>query len=290
MSGDFILRHRVDRDFTVLPNRVLRDTRLRWSDRGLLAFLLHLPGNFKLNYVFLAKQAPDGVDAVSSCVRRLCSLRYVQIERERDASGRYVRVIWTVTDRPEPEPDFPNVAGADAARPSMANRQLTSTSVQQERSATTTTTALAEAPVVVTGLDSPPLSAYREAAMKALATCPPDLRQAVVDETLGAAEAKAIRKNAGAYLRALCAAARRGEFVPQAGVSIEVARRRHKEDLERRAADEAQRQERDTPEARERGRRALEEVRSKLGLLRPRPSPSPSVVANSRPPNSGAGR
>jgi hypothetical protein len=157
MSGDFILRHRVDRDFTVLPNRVLRDTRLRWSDRGLLAFLLHLPGNFKLNYVFLAKQAPDGVDAVSSCVRRLCSLRYVQIERERDASGRYARVIWTVTDSPEPEPAFPDVAEADAARPSVANRQLTSTSVQQERSATTTTTALADAPVVVVGLDCPPL-------------------------------------------------------------------------------------------------------------------------------------
>jgi hypothetical protein len=277
MSGDFILRHKVHRDFTVLPNRVLRDRRLRWSDRGLLAFLLHLPGNFKLNYVFLARESPDGVDAVSSCVRRLCSFRYVQIERERDASGRYTRVIWTVTDSPEPELDFPNVAEANAVRPGLANRPLTSTSVQQERSGTTTT-APTHAPTGVVGLDDGLLATHRDSILKSLNSCPEHLRQQVVDEAVGIATAGRIRSNVGALIRKLALAAAAGTFEPAAGVAVAMARLRTQQERERKAEEEAERRRQDTPEAREASRLARDAALSRLGI---RPPPrSSSVVAN----------
>jgi hypothetical protein len=273
-----ILRRKVARNFTNIPNEVLRDRLLHWGDKGLLCFLLSLPEDFELNYQYITRFAPNGEDSVRTSVKRLSERRYLQLQRERGAQGRYVRVVWTVSDEPtlgssEPDPENPGEGDSaeDGSRldvPAQAKPAQPSTVQNKEPSTTTTND------VVVVGLDDPPLRAYREAALKSLATCPPDLRQQVVDETLGAAEAKVIRKNAGAYLRALCAAARQGEFVLQAGVSIAGARQRHKEDLERRVADEAERQARDTPEARERGRRARDEALAKLGLLRPRPSPS----------------
>ncbi len=276
MSGDFILRHKVHRDFTVLPNHILRDRRLKWSDRGLLAFLLHLPGNFKLNYAFLAKASPDGVDAASSCVRRLCSFRYVQIERERDASGRYTRVIWTVTDSPEPEPDFPDVVEANVAYPGLANRPLTSTSTQQERSETTTTApAPTHAPVVVVGLDDGLLAAHRDSILKSLTSCPESLRQQVVDEAVGIATAGRIRSNVGALIRKLALAAAAGTFEPAAGVAVASARLRAQQDRGRKAAEELERRRMDTPEAREASRRARDVAIAKFSALR-RPS---SVVA-----------
>lgn len=210
MSGDFILRHKVHRDFTVLPNHILRDRRLKWS-----------PTARSQNRIFpmWSKQA------------------------------------W---------PTYPG----------LANRPLTSTSTQQERSETTTT-APAHAPVVVVGLDDGLLAAHRDSILKSLTSCPESLRQQVVDEAVGIATAGRIRSNVGALIRKLALAAAAGTFEPAAGVAVASARLRAQQDRGRQAAEEAERRRMDTPEAREASRRARDVAIARFSALR-RPS---SVVA-----------
>jgi hypothetical protein len=136
----FVIRHKVERDFTVIQNGLVRDERLKWADRGLLVYMLHLPPNFVLNYRYLTKVAPDGREAVMSMVKRLVTCGYVSMQVERDRSGRYLRTAWTVTDTvdrsridtpksgsPEsgfptpdkPTPDFPDTAKPEAGNPAL---------------------------------------------------------------------------------------------------------------------------------------------------------------------------
>jgi hypothetical protein len=141
---------------------------------------------------------------------------------------------------------------------------------------TTTASASAQMAVVVVGLEGPPLEEYRSSILKSLESCPVALHQQIVDEALGAASTGSIRKNAGSYVRGLAANARRGTFVPVAGIAVAAARRRREEEHAQRVAEEAERQARETPEARESARRARDAALAKLGRPAPRPS---SVVA-----------
>jgi hypothetical protein len=276
-----ILRRKLARNFTTVPNEILRDKALHWADKGLHCFLLSLPDDFEFNYVYIMRFAPNGEDAVRASVRRLCERRYLQLERERGARGRFVGVVWTVSDEPtlgssEPDPENPGVVDPAEVKPAQdtpgqAKPAQPSTDHNKELSTTTTEE------VVVVGLDEPPLLAYRDSAMRSLASCSVNLRQQIVDEVLGAFEAKGIRKNVGSYLRGLCAAARRGEFTPQAGIAVAASRRRSEEERARSAAEEADRRHRSTPEAIEASRRARDEALIKLGR-RPR---LPSVAAGS---------
>ena len=118
----------------------------------------------------------------------------------------------------------------------------------------------------------------RAPALRLMGLCPVALRQTVLDEIAGLADRGAVRHPLG-LLRHLVAAATKGDFVPSA--AIEHGKRLVHERAERecRETEDADRQRRSTPEAREAGRRALEEVRSKLGLPPFAPAPSSSVAA-----------
>jgi hypothetical protein len=147
---------------------------------------------------------------------------------------------------------------------------------------TTTVPATDRTVVVVVGLEEPALQAYRSSILKSLESCPPGLHQQIVDEALGAASTGSIRKNAGSYVRGLAANARRGTFVPVAGIAVAAARRRRDEEHAQRVAEEAERKARETPEARESARRARDAALAKLGRPAPRPS---SVVAGTAASN-----
>jgi hypothetical protein len=121
-----------------------------------------------------------------------------------------------------------------------------------------------------------------------LRACPRDLRQEVLDEVAGLADRGAVRHPLGLLRRFVeLASEGKGGFVLAAGIDYRKKLARDQAERERRAAEDHERQQRDTPEARAASRRARDEALAKLGL---RPAPSPSVVADRRPPNSGAGR
>ena len=300
--AEFILRNRASRDFTVIQNHVLRDDRLKWADRGLLVFMLHLPPNFVLNYPYLTSRAPDGRDAVIAITRRLRQFGYLQVHRERDDTGRYARVIWTVTDSPEsgpaPQTGFPSQANPPQGGPTpvvpapvrslQANPLLLSTDLEKELKETTTTTTAVSA-------HSPPSQTARQVAPggdamaiegaaklvlpERLAECDrvaiaamlmgfdPAAAQTLLDELAGALETpNTIKTTPIRWFRALTERFRQGKFAPAAGIHIaerRVNEERHR--LERaRVKQEQAAPTPMTPDERDAIRQRLAAVRSKL--------------------------
>lgn len=69
---------------TTILDITLQDSRLSWKARGLLAFMLSKPANFKFSDEELAMQAPDGMTSVRSGIKELEQLGYVVRYAVRD--------------------------------------------------------------------------------------------------------------------------------------------------------------------------------------------------------------
>jgi len=98
-------------NFTVLHNKTIQDSRLSFKARGILAYLLSLPDNWRTSSEELARRAPDGRDAIRSGLRELETFGYLRRTKHRDDLG-HVRVVWTVYDKPRkvsaPATGFPS--------------------------------------------------------------------------------------------------------------------------------------------------------------------------------------
>ena len=114
-----VRRRRVDR-FTIVPNDVLRDVRLSWKARGLLAYLLSLPDDWRTSSDRLARLGPDGRDAVRSGLRELEELGYLVRRRIQSSTGRWSTEL-IITD--EPVDTFGDAMGTtrstDAGKPDV---------------------------------------------------------------------------------------------------------------------------------------------------------------------------
>ena len=100
----------------------------------------------------------------------------------------------------------------------------------------------------------------RAAALLLVQRCA-DQAQALLDELSARLQAKAVHTNAIAYLRGLVRRAVAGEFVPELGLRIAVARRRHQEEL-------ILRQQREAEERRLAAERATPEYQAKVAARR----------------------
>lgn len=96
-----IIRHRRDRDYTILPNALLQDKRLRLIDKGLLSYMLSLPPAWDFSIAGLCTVVEnDGISAIRSSLARIESAGYLKRERVRGADGKLANAIWTVSDEP----------------------------------------------------------------------------------------------------------------------------------------------------------------------------------------------
>lgn len=81
--------------FTHLPNEVLEDGRISFRARGILAYLLSRPADWRANADHLqALSEVEGRKAVLTAMKELEQVGYIERRRVRDASGQ----IATVTD------------------------------------------------------------------------------------------------------------------------------------------------------------------------------------------------
>lgn len=90
MSAGEGLRKRRNSFFVQVPRNTIRDSKLSWKARGLLAFLLDMPDGWDVRSEWLADQAPDGKDSVQSGLRELRAHGYYRLERRRLTDGRLV--------------------------------------------------------------------------------------------------------------------------------------------------------------------------------------------------------
>lgn len=94
-----IEHHPIDREFTVLPNRLIRDESLKLKDVGLLCYMLSLPGDWDFSVNGLAailKQ--DGKGSIQASIMRLEQQGYLTRNIIRDERGCYLGQRWDVSD------------------------------------------------------------------------------------------------------------------------------------------------------------------------------------------------
>lgn len=97
--------HSFDHSFTQIPNQWLRDNRLTFKARGLLALLLSHSEGWSLSISSLAQNNLEGKHAIGEAIHELENYGYLK-RRQVNENGRFGEVVWETCD-PEPLTDFP---------------------------------------------------------------------------------------------------------------------------------------------------------------------------------------
>jgi hypothetical protein len=86
--------------YVQIRNGALQDDRLSFRARGVMAFVLSLPADTRVNSTELAKEAPEGRDAVRSALRELESFGYLMRVRLSGGRGK-IGTETVITDDPD---------------------------------------------------------------------------------------------------------------------------------------------------------------------------------------------
>ena len=97
-----VFRIEKTRDYTVMANHHLRNTKLSLKAKGLLSLMLSLPEDWDYTTKGLAKICKDGVDSICSTVKELEEHGYVIRERIRNAKGQLTDIQYTILEQPKP--------------------------------------------------------------------------------------------------------------------------------------------------------------------------------------------
>lgn len=116
-----------DRRYTVIQNQALQNQQLSWKARGLLAYLLSLPDDWRVYVTELADHSTDGTAATRSGLQELIDADYVKRERRRDDEGKFAGWTYLVYENPRPDSENPHVENPKTDNPKVENKQLPST-------------------------------------------------------------------------------------------------------------------------------------------------------------------
>ena len=132
-----ILRHRLDREFTVIPNAAIRRSGLSLKGVGLLCTLLSLPDDWAFSIAGLCSIcARDKRDGISTALKELEGAGYLIRERSRRPDGTVGDAVWTVSDAPmseNPAQDSPTQDSPTLENPQLQINDGTKERVNQER-------------------------------------------------------------------------------------------------------------------------------------------------------------
>lgn len=107
-----VFRVKKSRDFSVISNAAMRDERLSFAARGVLAYLLTKPDNWKVSTKELVRQGENltipskaGKTAVLRMLKELEVCGYLKRERVRNSNGNFG---WKTTIYEQPCSGYPN--------------------------------------------------------------------------------------------------------------------------------------------------------------------------------------
>ena len=86
-----IIRVAKNKNYTVIHNGFLTDSRLSLKAKGLLAYFLSKPDDWSFYTNEIFKNCKDGKDSISTAIKELISCGYVKRSRKRDEKGKFVR-------------------------------------------------------------------------------------------------------------------------------------------------------------------------------------------------------
>ena len=90
-------RHDFDDHFTHIKNAWLRDERLSFKARGLLAYIESHSPEWEISVQWLVQNNPEGKEAIRSAISELELHGYLRREQENE-NGRFGEVTWTTQE------------------------------------------------------------------------------------------------------------------------------------------------------------------------------------------------
>lgn len=123
--------------FTQMPNAWLRDKRLSWRARGVLAGLMSHRTGWKTSVAAIARQGKEGRDAVASAVDELIEFGYlVRGEMQHGDGGKFAGIDYELCDPHTDSPltDYPYTAEPLTVNPEPKKNKLKEDQVLEEQS------------------------------------------------------------------------------------------------------------------------------------------------------------
>lgn len=119
-SGGIVRVSKRESGYTIMDPFFLSDDRLSWKGKGVLAYLLSKPSNWRVYIADLVKRSRDGRDSVYAALKELEQAGYVERRQTRDESNRITGMETVIYERPiidEPDPDIPHTDIPDVGKP-----------------------------------------------------------------------------------------------------------------------------------------------------------------------------
>ena len=127
-NNTIFLREKKERDYTVINNTILKDTRISWKAKGLFCYLLSLPEDWNICMNDLQNRAKDGIDGLKSAVKELKEYGYLIQKRNKDEKGRFLKTVYIIVENPQVE--NPQVENPQVENPQVENPLLLNTNIQ----------------------------------------------------------------------------------------------------------------------------------------------------------------
>ena len=102
-----IFRVKKDNNYSVINNTGLKDKRLSWKAKGILAYILTLPDDWVFYREELSQHAKDGINSLRAGMKELKEYGYIKRFPIKDAKNKIVR--WETIIYEIPLDDFPPV-------------------------------------------------------------------------------------------------------------------------------------------------------------------------------------
>ncbi|QPQ35557.1 conserved phage C-terminal domain-containing protein [Lysinibacillus sp. JNUCC-52] len=121
-----IFRVQKKENYVVLDKGFLNDENLSWQAKGMLAYMLSLPNDWRFTIQDLTKRSKNGRDATNNIVKELTAAGYIQREQKRSDDGKFGKTELLVFETPDTLP-FTEKAlpdNPDTENPTLLNNKL----------------------------------------------------------------------------------------------------------------------------------------------------------------------
>ena len=136
-TNNTITRRKYERDFCYMANEFLKDSRLSWKAKGIIAYVQMLPDDWVLNMRDLTNRATDGRDSLYSGIKELEKYGYCAKVMQRNPDGTIAGYAYEICDKSvfqpftenpctvKPDTVKPDTDKPDTENPTLINTNLT---------------------------------------------------------------------------------------------------------------------------------------------------------------------
>jgi uncharacterized phage protein (TIGR02220 family) len=118
-----IYRVEKNKNYVVLNRTALNDERLSWKAKGIIAYMLSMPDDWKFYIEEIASHAKDGVDSLRSGIKELSKYGYVKRFPIRDEKTQKI-IEWETVIYESPQSKKPDREIPHMEKPYMENPQV----------------------------------------------------------------------------------------------------------------------------------------------------------------------